>query len=243
MKKTTFERFIKKYYLNGIIGSAVWVKESGILKVNALTSNSALFAGVTWKNYDGLDDIEFGIKTPKRLLALLKSIPSEEVLMDVVKKTSGAVGLVTFSAAKYKVQYETSCPSTIKRIPILKNLPPFNVAIKMNDEFIEWYLNACTAMGDLGVLLTVAMSQQTRLLEVYLGNYNRLTFQPETEEGKSSVKERLCFSAKALKEILQANPEFKDPILNVSDTGLALISFSEVDLDSQYYLVKIDVED
>jgi hypothetical protein len=43
--------------------------------------------------------------------------------------------------------------------------------------------------------------------------------------------------------VLKANPEFKDPILNVCEDGLASISFSEMDLDSQYYLVKVEVED
>ncbi len=101
MKKDTIQRFIKKYYLNGIIESAVWVKEPGILKVTAMTSDKKLFAAATWKDFDGLDDAKFGILTTKRLLALLKTIPLDDVSMDIEKRATGDVATVGFSAEQY----------------------------------------------------------------------------------------------------------------------------------------------
>ena len=248
MKKDTIQRFIKKYYLNGLIESAVWVKEPGILKVTAMTSDKKLFAAATWKDIDGLDDAKFGILTTKRLLALLKTIPLDDVSMDIEKRATGDVATVGFSAEKYKVQYVTSNLANIDPIPSMKHIPEFTVAIKMDEAFIDWFKSVYTAMGDSGALFTVVMSKHTRKLEVVVGyksvGYSdRLHFQPCTLQGMDKVKAPVSFTAKHLTEVLKANPEFKDPILNVCEAGLASISFSEVDLDSQYYLVKVEVED
>ena len=248
MKKDTIQRFIKKYYLNGIIDSAVWVKEPGILKVTAMTSDKKLFADVKLKNFDGLDDAKFGILTTKRLLALLKTIPSDDISMDIVENAKGDVAAVGFSAEKYKVQYVASDLNVIDPVPSMKHIPAFTVAIKMEEAFIDWFKSAYNAMGDSGSLFTVVKSNQSGKLEVVIGykskGYSdRLHYQPITVENKNTIKAPVSFTAKHLAEVLKANPEFKDPILNVCEAGLASISFSEVDLDSQYYLVKVEVED
>ncbi len=248
MKKHLVERFINKYHLNGVIDSAVWIKSCGTLQVKAMSSDRKLFAGVTWKNFDGIDDAEFGILDTRKLLALLKAIPSEDVLLDIVKHATGEVAAMTFSAAKSRMQYRTSSLNDIDGIPAMKRIPPFNVAIKMDAEFIDWFMSAYTAMGNHETLFTVVMSKQTGNLEVVLnyqerGHSDSLYFQPDTVDDKNAVKAPLSFTAKHLKELLKANPEFKDPALYVSDSGLASVPFSEDDLDSEYYLVNIKTEE
>ncbi len=168
--------------------------------------------------------------------------------MDILKHATGEVAALTFSAAKSKMQYGTSSLDAINGIPEMKNIPPFNVAIKMDAEFIDWFMSAYTAIGDHETLFTVVMSKQTGNLEVVLNYRERgypdsFYFQPDTVDDKNAVKAPLSFTARHLKEALKANPEFKDPILKVSDAGLASIAFSEDDLDSEYYLVEIDTEE
>ncbi|MGA9452725.1 MAG: hypothetical protein WBW41_15435, partial [Verrucomicrobiia bacterium] len=175
MKKNIIERFVKKYHLNGIICEAVWIKNNGTLQVKAMTQSRKLFASVTWKNFDGIDDAEIGILDATRLLAFLKTIPSEDVSMDILKHTSGEVAALTFSDARTKMQYATTGPDKLGGIPAMKNIPPFNAAIKLDDEFIDWFLSAYTAMGDHEVLFTVVMSKQTGILEVVM-NYRERAY-------------------------------------------------------------------
>jgi hypothetical protein len=248
MKKDTLERFVNKYHLNGINDSAVWIIKNGTLQVKVMTTGKKLLADVTWKNFYGFDDVEVGILTSKRLLGLLKTIPSANVSMDIVKRASGDIAAVGFIAAKYKTQYVTSSLSDLDPVPSMNKLPPFTAAVIMDEEFTDWFKSANAAMSDCEALFTIVMSQQTGKLEVVMGyraeSYSdRLYFQPSTVVNMDVVKAPLSFTARYLKEVLKANSEFKDPVLNISDAGLASISFSEDDLDSQYYLVQIDVED
>ena len=74
-------------------------------------------------------------------------------------------------------------------------------------------------------------------------NNNRIVLQVTPEVGKESVKEPISFSANALKEILSANSECVDPILKISEQGLAFIEFQKDGFNAQYYMIKIDLED
>jgi hypothetical protein len=146
------------------------------------------------------------------------------------------------------VQFVAVNPDEIDSVPSMKNIPTFNAEIKLTDEFVRWFFGAYTAHKDPDALFTVVMSKRTNKLEIVLGYRgqllsDRLSFQPDTVDNKDTVKAPLYFSARSLKEILGANSESKDPILKVADVGLASIAFSQDDLDSEYYLVQIDVED
>ena len=72
---------------------------------------------------------------------------------------------------------------------------------------------------------------------------DRIAMEVTATAGKDIVKNPISFSAKHLKEILSANGEVNNPVLNVSEAGLASIAFNDSGFKSQYYLVKIDVED
>ena len=80
MKKNLIERFINKYHLNGVINSAIWVKGSGTLRVEAMTDDKKLFAGVTLKDFDGVTGkITFDRNgDPTRKTIFLKTIENEK---------------------------------------------------------------------------------------------------------------------------------------------------------------------
>jgi hypothetical protein len=72
---------------------------------------------------------------------------------------------------------------------------------------------------------------------------DRIALEVATTTGKDTVKAPISFDAKLLKEILSANSEVKNPTLQVSEGGLASIAFDQDGFKSQYYMIKIDVED
>jgi hypothetical protein len=185
-----------------------------------------------------------------RLLAMLKSIPVEDVKFDVVKnKKRGDVEALIFSTKKSKVQYVTNALDRMPAVAKIKHIPPWDFSIILDDEFKQWFVGSYNSIKSDYTLITFLVSQQTGKLEVVL-NYRKNTatdsayFQPATSDNKDVVIDtRLDFNAKCLKEILKANPEFKELIMDVSNKGIASIACSEADLDSEYYLVKIDTED
>ena len=92
------------------------------------------------------------------------------------------------------------------------------------------------------------MSKKKQKLEMVLGYKqknlsDRIALEVLANAGKDTVSKPISFNAKHLKEILSANNEVKDPVLYVSELGLASISFDDGDFKSKYYLVETEVED
>jgi hypothetical protein len=92
------------------------------------------------------------------------------------------------------------------------------------------------------------MSKRTGKLNVVF-NYREkclsdsISIQVSCVDGMDTINDPISFSVRFLKEVLKGNPEFKDPILYVSDDGLASITFSDNDLEAQYHLVKMETEE
>jgi hypothetical protein len=143
--------------------------------------------------------------------------------------------------------YVTADLSSLDGVPKMKNIPPFNVEILLSDDFIETFNSAFSAVGDDAASFTLIMSKKKQKMEMVLGYKqnlsDRIALEVVTTQGKDVVKAPISFDAKLLKEILSANSEVKNPMLSVSEDGLANISFDQDGFKSQYYMIKIDVED
>lgn len=244
MKKELLERFMVKYRLNGIINEAVWIVGDGTLRAAAIGWRNKLFAGITCREFYELDDAEIGIADTKKLAAMLKALPSEHISVAAVKYSWGGVAALTLEGNTMRVEYVASNPKDIG-VPNMKNIPAWNAAIILDDEFKARFFKACRAIGDEQALFTVAMSERTGELELVMscGRDGAVHLGIRAVDSASAVKAPISFSATCLKYVLQANPEFKEPILSVSDAGLASIAFAADDLESRYYFVQIDVED
>jgi hypothetical protein len=154
---------------------------------------------------------------------------------------------MVLSDDKTEVQYVAADLDILPARPKTKSIPDYNVEIKLNEEFIGKFLKAKAALPEVD-LFTLVMSKKKGKLEMVLGysdniNTNRVALEVDAEKGKDKVKAPISFNAKILKEIISANDECKNPILKVSEDGLAYVEISQDAFTSQYYLVKIDVED
>ena len=69
-------------------------------------------------------------------------------------------------------------------------------------------------------------------------NTNRITW-PPTPEGEAGELKATCFSANLFKEILVANKDAEAGYIEVSEAGLARVSFTGKDYSSTYYLVQL----
>ena len=82
-------------------------------------------------------------------------------------------------------------------------------------------------------------------IDIVLGhsklNTNRVTI--KTGVTVDSSFSAISFSAKYLREILVANKEAKNGVLEISSKGLARVTFSVDSINSKYFLVKIDTAD
>ena len=253
MEKQKIETFIKKYSLGGTINSVIWRNNNDDLVVTAMTPDKKLFASVQLEKAASgfIEGQDVGVLTTdrwKKMLSLLEDNVS--LTLDVDDKDKTRVRKIYADDGKMQMEYVTSEPSAIDPVPSMKNVPPFDVEIKLTPEFIDKFTKAFSVLGDDGALFTVVMSKKNKKLDVVFGykstgNSDRIALSDyvTATAGKDTIKNPISFTAKSLKEILSANGDVEDATLQICEAGLAGVSFKKDGIMSQYYLVKVDVED
>jgi len=252
MEKKYIETFIKKYTLGGSIEGVHWINENGDLIATAMTTDRKLFAHVTLDKGAGwFSGVEIGIQKTtklKKMLGVLSDSINLSLDIDDSNPTRRVRQIIAENAdGKVYINYTTAALNILDPVPKMKNIPPFTVDITMSEDFINSFNAGFSALGDDATSFTLIMSKKKQKLEMVLGYKqnlgDRVTLEVATTPGKDVVKAPISFDAKLLKEILSANSEVKNPTLQISEGGLASIAFAQDSFKSQYYMIKIDVED
>ena len=230
MKKSSIENFINRYNLGGEVESVKIESTDSQMKVSFISDDKTLLGSVTSEEGD-FPNGEFGIYTTSQLKALLGVLESS---VNVESTDS----YVKFSDNGTSVNYMLADLSVIPVVPELKALPPFTSTITMDDDFVSTFTKAKGAMSDSD---TFTFTCKENKGEVILGyskiNSNRISIAVDCT--CESDVEPISFSAKYLKEILNANRGAKSSSLKISPQGLAHVSFEHDGFKSNYYLVEV----
>ena len=235
MEKQQLNRFVSKYNLAGLVESVKWESKDGSLTTSFISDDKSVLGSVTMKEFEG-DDAEFGVYDTTKLSKML-SVLGNDVDFSISDIDGKAVSLKFKDKSTY-VNYMLADLSVIPNVPDLKQLPNFNAEIKLDSNFISTFIKAKGALQDENnFTFTCKDNKGTIVLGHSNINTNRINIDVEcTCEG--DVKP-ISFSATYLKEILVANKEATDATLKISSQGLAHISFSIDNYESNYYLVEI----
>lgn len=248
MDKKIIEQFIKKYNLNGIIESVKWISSATdkTLKMSVTSECKTLLASVTMNNWEGFGDAEIGIGDTARLkstIAPLGESIAVELSVDVSPEASRVTGM-NFTDTDTTLIFPTSDLSVVPKWSSIKNVPPFNVEIELNKPFVDKFIKCKNSLSEVQNF-TLLMNKNDKL-ELVLGynNYNsqRFNMGVTTKNGMDKVAKTIHFNANHLKEILNANPEFENPSLFVSDDGMASVSFKSDAYEMVYRLVAVQVD-
>jgi|TARA_B100000900_G_scaffold375519_2_gene357682 hypothetical protein len=230
MKKSSFEGFITRYNLGGEVESVKIDSTDAGLSVKFISDDKTLLGNVSSDNKD-FPNGEYGVYTTSQLKGLLSVLDSD------ISVKEGDAALV-FSDKGTSVNYMLADLSVIPVVPDLKQLPDFTSTIKMDNDFVNKFVKSKGALSDSD---TFTFSCKSNKGEVILGyskiNSNRISINVECE--CDGDVEPISFSAKYLKEILNANKGAKSSSLKISPNGLAHVSFENDGFKSNYYLVEI----
>jgi hypothetical protein len=230
MNKSKFDGFINRYNLGGEIESVMIKSDATTLSVRMISDDKTLLGDVSVAESD-FPNGEFGIYTTSQMKGLL-SVLDEAIS---VEETTGAV---KFSDKGTKVQYMLAAPSVIPAVPDLKALPPFNVEVTLNDDFINKFIKSKGALSDADTFTFTSKAGKSEIVLGYSSiNSNRISIDVDTNTTEDI--EPIAFSAKYLKAILMANKGSKTSSLKISSKGLSHVSFVDGDYTSNYYLVEI----
>ena len=230
MKKNSLEGFIARYNLGGEVESVKVNSTDAGMEVSFISDDKTLLGSVSSEETE-FPNGEFGVYTTSQLKGLLGVLGSQ------VDVKEGEAALV-FSDGKTSVNYMLADLSVIPVVPELKAIQPFKATVTMDGDFIATFTKAKGAMSDSD---TFTFTCKENKGEVILGyskiNSNRISMNVECT--CESDVEPISFSAKYLKEILNANRGAKSSSLKISPQGLAHVAFEHDGFKSNYYLVEI----
>lgn len=241
MEKTKFEKFISKYNLGGSCESVLYSVDGNTITTRAISDDKNVLCEVSGPSM-GLKDGSYAVYETAKLRSLL-NVLGETLSVNVKKSGEKPVGM-TFDDTNTEVTFVLADQSVIPAVPDLKKMPPFEMTIEMDEQFINTFVKAKGALSEVDTF--AVMSEGTnKTADVILGysslNTNRVKLKANTTE--ASELKATSFSAKYLREILVANKDAKIGKLEVSSKGLARTSFNVDGIKSTYYLVQIDTKE
>jgi hypothetical protein len=235
MEKSKLEKFISKYNLGGSCESVLWKSDGTDITVKCISDDKNVLGIVTVKDAK-LDEGDYGIFDTKQLSSMLS------VLGDTVKITTKKVGdrvsAIHLTDDNVKVDYVLADSAVIPAAPELKQLPAFDVEIKLDQKVMNTFLKARGALSDVETFTVLSDGESAQIVLGYSDmNTNRITLDVETI--KTTKVTPINFSARYFKEIIAANKEAASGVLKVSSKGLAYVKFGVTDYNTDYYLVQI----
>ena len=231
MKKSSFEGFVSRYNLGGEVESVKVVSTDEGLSVRFISDDKTLL-GVVESEDKTFPNGEFGIYTTSQLKGLLGVLDAS---VDVKSNESSLV----FSDTKTSVNYVLAELSVIPAVPELKQLPNFNATITLDEAFIGTFIKSKGALSDSDTFTFTCESNTGKIVLGYSKiNSNRISINVDCV--CESDVQPISFSAKYLKEILNANRGAKASSMKVSSQGLASVSFEHEGYKSSYYLVEVN---
>ena len=245
MEKSKIEGFIKRYNLNGCIESVKVVsgESDNQLETKFISEEKHVLGNVKLKGVN-VGDCELGVYNTAQLQSQLRALGSEIEISPM--QVGDRYVSVELKDKSKDFNFILSDLSVIPKAPNLKQLPDWDVVIKMDKDFVTNFTKVKSALPEANTF-TLLMGKKSKKLEMVIGYSaiasNRATIAVTAEDNKNSIPKAVSFSAKYFNEILKSNADSTEAVLNVSSKGLATIKFSTDDYEAEYYLTEIPQED
>lgn len=235
MEKQKLINFIQKYYLGGNTDSAKLVVENNTLSTKFISEDQNVIGEVVMNTFTA-PDAELGVYTTSQLVKMLSAIGDK---IDITYGESDKkIYSLNLKDSNTNLTYMLADLSVIRQVPNLKQLPEFDVEIELNKEFAANFKKAAGAIDSENFGVKSDGTDTKIIINHSSVNTNRITFNTAT---KRAVKlDTICFSAKLMKEILNANSDSVG-VLEVSSKGLARVTFTNSEYKTTYYLVKLTI--
>lgn len=235
MEKQKLNKFISRYNLAGLVESVKWETENNVLKTSFISDDKSVLGSVSMKDFQ-YEDSKFGVYDTSKLTKML-SVLGNDVDFELVT-VNDKVASLKFKDGSTAVNYMLAELSIIPNVPDLKQLPDFDIKIKLDQNFITKFIRAKGALSDENTFTFVTKNGKSQIILGYSSiNTNRITIDVDCESPEKTTP--ISFSSTYLKEILVANKEANDATLSISSKGLAHIHFEIDEYSSDYFLVEI----
>lgn len=235
MEKHKLIRFIDKYHLGGNVNSVILNSKNKKLHTRFMTGDKSLLGELSMNGWS-FEDINLGVYDTEQMVKLL-GVLSDDVELSLMKAGDKAIALKV-EDSNATINYMLSDLSVINNPPSLKDLPDFELQIKVDNTFIQKFIAGKSALPDTDSFTVITDNDVVKLVIGYSKiNTNRVTIPVKTETYVDMKK--VSFNADLFRDVLSANKECESAILEISEQGLARINFKVDEYDATYYLVAI----
>lgn len=235
MDKYKLTRFIDKYHLGGNVNAVVINSKGDTLSTRFITGGKDLLGELEMNSWQ-FKDSELGVYDTEQLSRLL-GVLDDDVTINLTQSGDKSIAL-EISDSYSKVNFMLSDKSVINQPPPLKELPEFQVEIKVDSNFINRFIGGKSALPDTDTFTVITSDDGVKLVIGYSSiNTNRVTIPVETKTYEDIDK--VSFNANLFRDVLVANKECESATLHVSEQGLAKINFKVDQYDATYYLVAV----
>jgi len=235
MKKTDLLNFISRYHLAGATTSVKWISEGDRVTTEFITDDQNVI-GMTTTDSFSLGNSELGVYATPQLIKMLSAV-SEDVEVNVNDIDGKAVN-IAINDKDMKMTFMLADLSVIRQVPDLKNTPDWNVTFDITKDFTNKFIKAKNALPESE---NFAIKSNTDAAEIIINyssiNNNRIKFSLDVTDADDMGV--VCFSSNLFKEILVANKDAETGKMEVSEAGLARVTFESKTYKSTYYLVQL----
>ena len=236
MNKQKLTGFIEKYSLGNTIESVPWSITDNTLNTDFVSEDRTLLGNVTLNSFE-LDDSEVGIYNTTQLQKMI-SVLSSDITVKLKKADERAIA-IDMTDGDVSLNFMLSDLDIIPKAPKLKTLPDTTVVIDIDNDFITKFVRAKNALSESDNFTVVSNGITQIILGESDTNTNKININVKTVA--NSKLSAISFNANYLKEILAANRDHTTGKMEVCAGGLAILTFSNADYTSKYYLVQTNV--
>lgn len=257
MNKDTLDLMIKKYYLSNQIETSIWkiFNDKKQLRMAGSGGEQDLSVIVEYNNFADLPTTEFAVNDTTKLLKMLNVLDGDVKITPQQDNNGKIYSIVVNSANNIEIEYVTADINMIRATNIIKLIGRSDkqipqVKILLDDDFISTFITSTVALPD-SENVVFKMNKDNKL-EMLFGhvqgankalNTSKIKYQPKTVDGADVLPEILGFKANYIKQILIANKDCKDAVLELAcyDSPIAYVKFVNTDMTSIYHFKGINV--
>jgi len=236
MDKQKLMGFVEKYSLGNNIEAVKWNIASNNLHTEFISDDKTLLGMVKLNDFQ-LQDCEIGIYNTTQLQKML-GVVGNSIDLKLKMMDERAISL-TITDDDVALNYMLADLDVIPKAPKLKATPEATTRIKITNEFIMKFIKAKNALSDAEHFTVLSNTITQIILGHSDNNSNRININVSAESDCNL--DPISFNAEYLREILAANKDNEEGLMEVSADGLAVLTFKNKEYASKYYMVQTNI--
>tara|TARA_A100001201_G_C4094119_1_gene203092 strand:+ start:708 stop:1421 length:714 start_codon:yes stop_codon:yes gene_type:complete len=237
MNKNRLQSFIQKYYLNGLVESAVISSSDNSLSTDFITEDRSMMGHIKYNDLT-IQDGKYGI-FDTTMFGRMLSVLDQNIDIHVVEIDDKPINLSLQSNGTVVTALLADL-AVIPDVPKLKSIPNFGLTVKLTNDFVQTFVKSKAALPEAETFTIIPETVTKFVLGMSNTNTNRISI-PIKADVDDPLMEKKVINANLFKELLVANKE-ADGVLELSDAGLMRISFQTNDYSSTYFMKTVENE-